>query len=109
MDNAPQVAPELFEAVVTAFAETLVRHYRERCCEIERKQLTSPVASVASATESPWLTVAEAGERAQCGRKTFHAEVQAKRLRAAHIGAGRSLRIHIEWVDDWLRRMAVVP
>jgi len=28
--NAPTLPPDVFEAVVTAFAETLVHHYRKR-------------------------------------------------------------------------------
>ena len=28
--SSPTLPPDVFEAVVTAFAETLIRHYRER-------------------------------------------------------------------------------
>ena len=52
--------------------------------------------------ESPWLTAAEAAERAQCGVKTIYREVQQKRLRAARIGGRRELRFLGEWVDAWL-------
>jgi excisionase family DNA binding protein len=51
---------------------------------------------------SPWLTAAEAAERARCGIKVIYREVRAKRLRAARIGGRRELRLLQEWVDQWL-------
>jgi excisionase family DNA binding protein len=53
---------------------------------------------------SPWLTVAEAAQRARCGVKTVYREVQAGRLRAARIGGRRELRLRPEWVDAWLEQ-----
>ena len=51
---------------------------------------------------SRWLTVKEASRRAKCGAKLLYRELQAGRLRAARIGNRRDLRIHIDWVDQWL-------
>jgi excisionase family DNA binding protein len=55
---------------------------------------------------SPWLTVKEAGRRAKCSAKLLYSEVKAVRLRAARIGNRRDLRIHVEWVDQWLEASA---
>jgi excisionase family DNA binding protein len=57
---------------------------------------------------SPWLTVAEAAQRARCGVKTVYREVRADRLRAARIGGRRELRLRPEWVDAWLEQTAAV-
>ena len=51
---------------------------------------------------SPWLTVAEAAERARCGRKVIYREIKAGRLRAAVVGGRRDLRLLANWVDQWL-------
>lgn len=54
-------------------------------------------------SETPWLTVKQAAERAQCGVKMLYREAQAGRLRAARVGGRRSLRLRAEWVDQWLQ------
>jgi excisionase family DNA binding protein len=59
-------------------------------------------------TLSPWLTVAEAAQRARCGVKTVYREVQVGRLRAARIGGRRELRLRPEWVDAWLEQASAV-
>jgi excisionase family DNA binding protein len=51
---------------------------------------------------TPWLTVAEASEIAKCGTKLIYREVKAGRLRAARIGSRRDIRIHRDWIDEWL-------
>jgi excisionase family DNA binding protein len=51
---------------------------------------------------SPWLTVKEACPIAKCGAKLLYREIAAGRLRAARIGNRRDLRIHRQWIDDWL-------
>jgi excisionase family DNA binding protein len=98
--------PDLFEAVVTAFSETLVRAYRERFSRIQTailpKSMPAP-GSAAPTLESPWLRVAEAAKRARCARSTIYAEVQMGRLRSTRVGGGRLLRIRAEWVDQWLQ------
>jgi excisionase family DNA binding protein len=58
------------------------------------------------ATESPWLTVEEAADRARCGVKTIYREVRAGRLKAARIGGRRELRLQSGWIDDWLHQSA---
>lgn len=100
------LSADVFEAVVTAFAEALVSHYRERYRRLEHQAALTPPAPFASplSTEpSPWLRVAGAAKRAQCGRSTIYSEVQAGRLRAARVGGGRILRIRAGWVDAWLQ------
>ena len=51
---------------------------------------------------TPWLTVAEAANRARCGPKLIYREVCAKRLRAARLGGRRELRFLPDWIDAWL-------
>ena len=60
------------------------------------------MANETALTVSPWLTVTEAAERARCGVKLIYREVRAGRLRAAHLGGRRDLRLTAEWVDEWL-------
>ena len=67
----------------------------------------SPGDTVTSPTaQSPWLTVAEAADRARCGVKTIYREVRAGRLKAARIGGRRELRLLSEWIDEWLLQSA---
>jgi excisionase family DNA binding protein len=49
-----------------------------------------------------WFTVLQAAAAAQVGKKTIYNAVKAGRLRAARIGGGRNLRIHKDWISDWL-------
>jgi len=56
-----------------------------------------------SAPETPWLTVAQVAALTQCGRRLIYRAVRSGRLRAATIGARRDLRIHRDWIDEWLR------
>ena len=111
MDVNPSLAPDLFEAVVTAFAETLIRQYRDSHTRARRVVTETPpprpIATESAAIESPWLRVADAAKRAQCGRSTIYSEVQAGRLRSARVGGGRILRLRAEWVDEWLQ--GIVP
>lgn len=53
-------------------------------------------------TDTPWYTVAQASCVPQCQPKLLYREIQAGRLRAARIGARRDLRIHRDWLDEWL-------
>ena len=57
-------------------------------------------------TESPWLTIKEACPRAKCSAKLLYREIKAERLRAARIGNRRDLRIHRDWIDQWLEASA---
>jgi excisionase family DNA binding protein len=97
--NAP--TPDMFEAVVTAFAETLIRSYRDRWNRSSTEPVIKETAVVA--TVSPWLTIDEAANRAQCGKRMLYREVQATRLRAVKVGGRRSLRFRAEWIDEWLQ------
>jgi excisionase family DNA binding protein len=96
------LAPNIFEAVVTAFADTLIRNYRERC-GLPMPEPAVPMPVAPGPALSPWLRVADAAKRAQCGQKTLYREVQAGRLRAATVGGGRALRFRAEWIDEWLQ------
>lgn len=53
-----------------------------------------------------WLNTAQAAERAQVANRTIYAAVSAKKLRAARVGEGRSLRFRAEWIDQWLDESA---
>ena len=55
---------------------------------------------------SPWLTAAEAAERARVGIKLIYREVKAGRLRAARVGGRRELRFLDAWVDEFLSSTA---
>jgi len=104
------LAPDAFEAIVTAIAETLVKHYRERWLS-QRNSSGSPPAPPAAVAQSvppqpamsPWLTVVEAAKRARCGRSTVYSAIQAGHLRVARVGGGRICRVRVEWVDEWLQ------
>jgi excisionase family DNA binding protein len=56
--------------------------------------------------ESPWLSAAEAAQRAGVGKRLIYREIRAGRLRAAVIGRRRELRLLVDWVDAWLEASA---
>ena len=64
--------------------------------------------------DTPWLTVRQAAQRAQCGVKLIYREVKAERLRAARVGGRRSPRtvrhkaVQILAAGSGVRRMQVV-
>ncbi len=60
--------------------------------------------AVAESQPSPWLTIKEARLIAKCGVKLLYREIAAGRLRAARIGNRRDLRVHRDWLDQWLVR-----
>ena len=72
--------------------------------EAQRADSANPavVPTLVPVETSPWLTVAQAADRARCGRKLIYREVRSGRLRAARIGGRRDLRFRAEWVDAWL-------
>ena len=99
MESNPP-SPQMFEAIITAFADTLIRSYRERW---NRGGIEPGVKeTIVVAPASPWLTVDEAATRAQCGKRMLYREGQARRLRAVKVGGRRTLRLRAEWVDAWL-------
>ncbi len=53
-----------------------------------------------------WLTVLQAAAEAQVGKKTIYNAVKAGRLRAARIGNRRDIRIHRDWIRQWLESCA---
>lgn len=57
-------------------------------------------------SSTPWLTVAECCPIAKCGKQLIYREIKAGRLRAARIGNRRELRIHRDWIDQWLEASA---
>jgi excisionase family DNA binding protein len=59
-----------------------------------------------TAAASPWLTIKESCPVAKCGAKTLYREIRAGRLRAARIGHRRDIRIHRDWIDQWLQASA---
>lgn len=64
---------------------------------MERQNTTAP---------TPWRTVPQAAAKAQVGPGTIYGEIRAGRLRAARIGGRRDLRIHDDWIDEWLTASA---
>lgn len=60
-----------------------------------------------AASSSPWLTIEEARREVKVGPKILYREIKAGRLRAARLG-GRSgaIRIHADWVREWLEHCA---
>ena len=63
---------------------------------------TSVPRPESTSAPSPWLTAAEAAERARCGLKVIYSASRSGRLRTARIGGRRELRFLASWVDDWL-------
>jgi excisionase family DNA binding protein len=55
---------------------------------------------------SPWLNVPGVCRRASVGRKIVYAAIANGKLRAAHIDGRRSIRVHADWVDQWLTAAA---
>lgn len=51
---------------------------------------------------SPWLTIDEARAVAKCGARLLYREIRAGRLRAARVGGRRDIRIHRDWISEWL-------
>lgn len=59
---------------------------------------------------SPWKTLAEAGERVKRGKRFLAREVRENRLRAAKIGGRGEVLTRDEWIDEWvLERTTPIP
>lgn len=100
--DPPPLPPDVFEAVVNALAQSLVREYRDRYAATSVERLHSRPPSSASALPPTWLTVREAALRARCSEGTIRREVSAERLRVVKVGGRKSLRFRAEWIDAWL-------
>lgn len=57
---------------------------------------------------SPWLTPQQAADRAQVGINALYHAVRAGKLKAVRIGARQNIRIHVDWLDAWLRAAVIV-
>jgi excisionase family DNA binding protein len=59
---------------------------------------------------SPWRTVKESAAYLKCGPKVIYRECLAGRLRHASIGGrgGGEIRIHTDWLDEFLETQAPV-
>jgi excisionase family DNA binding protein len=100
--------PDVFEAIVTALAQTLASVYRARSASVESgRQESPPSPPVGLPAVSPWLTAKDAAARARCSVKILYRAVNGGRLRAVKIGAGRNMRFRAEWVDEWLQRSSM--
>lgn len=99
--NRLSLPPDVFEAVVNALAEALVREYRERHGATSTERASSLAVSSSSGPQA-WLTVREAALRARCAEGTIRREVRAGRLRVVKLAGRKSLRFRAEWIDAWL-------
>lgn len=52
---------------------------------------------------SPWLLVNEAAERARCKRRHIYDAIAQRQLKASRLGGRRSIRVHIDDLDAYLR------
>lgn len=59
-----------------------------------------------AATDSPWLTAAEASSYLKRGRRFIINEIHAGRLRAARIGGRGEILTRRDWCDAWVEAQA---
>ena len=57
---------------------------------------------------TPWMTVAQAATRAQCGRQAIYGAIAVGKLKAARLGKRREWRIHRGWLDTWIEAAATI-
>jgi excisionase family DNA binding protein len=53
-------------------------------------------------TTKTWLTVAEGAEYGGVSRDTIYTACERGELRHVRIGGRRSIRLRVEWIDEWL-------
>lgn len=106
--GVPTLPPDVFESVVNALADALIRDYRERWSGRRRSADPANVSTNSVAGPTPtWLTIADAAKRAQCSEATIRREVRAGRLRTVKVGGRRSLRFRAQWIDEWLQAASI--
>jgi len=57
--------------------------------------------------EPDWLTVPRAAEAVQTGTRTIYKAIRKGHLRASAVNDRGDLRIHRDWIRDWLDRRAI--
>lgn len=57
---------------------------------------------------TPWFTVQQAADRAQCSKNSIYFAIRRGKLRAVRIGLRKEYRVHVTWVDAWLEAAVVV-
>jgi hypothetical protein len=53
-----------------------------------------------------WLTLKQAGARVHRSPRFLRREIDAGRLRAAHVGGRREVLLCDEWLNAWVEQMA---
>ena len=94
------IPPDVFETAIRALSDYIIQDYRGRWIEHSH---TSRSASVAF-TDSSWLRIDDAAQRARCHSATLRREVRRGRLKAVRVGGRKSLRFRPEWIDEWLQK-----
>jgi excisionase family DNA binding protein len=70
---------------------------------------TKPADLDADDQPSPWLTPREAAARARVATtKVIYAAIHAGKLRAVRLSARKNVRIHVDWVDAWMRSATLI-
>lgn len=70
--------------------------------------MNTDAASTSDEAATPWLTVVQAAQRAQCGRQAIYGAIAAGKLKASRLGIRREWRIHRGWLDGWIDAAATV-
>jgi excisionase family DNA binding protein len=58
-------------------------------------------------TESQWLKLPAAAKVADVSVVTLRCEIHEGNLRAVKVGGRKLIRIHRQWIDEWLARTPV--
>lgn len=53
---------------------------------------------------SEWMCVEDAARRAGVSPWSIYQAIECRELRHVRIGGRRSIRLKVEWVDEWLLR-----
>jgi excisionase family DNA binding protein len=52
----------------------------------------------------PWLTVADGAAHAGLSRDTIYTACERGELRHVRVGGRRTIRLRVDWIDEWLER-----